>query len=135
MSIHGWQVIMWSRVALKPRDLVKLTRRFTHHGTSLQLGRSGGHRSGTTTWCCEYMEQRLGLVWEWVAVSPALIALANPMVVVSNVDLLNDHDQEVDSSLRLTSLHRVIYNLAWQQHIVSAHWQAAPEQRLLIANG
>ena len=134
MSIQGWQVIMWQRVGMKPKDLFRLIPRFRHLGTSLQLGEvSEGHCVGSTVWGCDYMGKQLGLTWEWIEVKPRVVALGDPMVLLSNVELMSDEEDAVEQGDRLLALHRVIYALPWQKQVVAKRWHTNTNEHLLAA--
>lgn len=132
MSIQGWQVITWPTVEAKSRELLRAIPRFKHLGTSLQIGTgSNDHCTGSTVWGCDYMGKQVGLAWEWVEVRPRVVAMGDPMVLLSNVELHDAQDEPMEIGPRLLALHQIIYGLPWQKLVVDARWHAG--EQLLAA--
>ncbi len=125
MGIQSWQVITWPTVTATADELLQAVKQFRHFGTSLQLESDASVLcSGSTVWGCEFSGKRLGLAWEWVEVRPKVIAMQDPMTLLSNVDV-TDGSTVLENSGRLLKLHEVIFALPWQHHVNSARWTLA----------
>jgi hypothetical protein len=61
----------------------------------------------------------MGLAWDWCEVRH-VIALADPMTVLSNVQLTADDGQRLPRSQELLYLNNAIHELCWQDEVRSA---------------
>ncbi|MDQ2736026.1 MAG: hypothetical protein M3Y55_13795, partial [Pseudomonadota bacterium] len=52
--------------------------------------------------------------WDWREVRPGVVALSDPMTVLSNIVLLGEEGRPVDSFKRILHLNNVIFSLPWQ---------------------
>ena len=131
MNVHSWQVFTWPTVRAKVPELINVARSFRHLGTSLQLDANSPELcSGSTVWGADVNGKRVGIAWEWVAVRPRVVAMGDPMMLLANLDLVNNHGDALPDSQRLLRLHQVIFCLPWQHAVHTARW---PEMQRLAA--
>ena len=76
-----------------------------------------GLRCGQAIWgsAAEEGDAPFGLAWDWEEVKDGVVALSDPMTIVSNVVLLED-GKPVDEFKRIVHLNNAIYQLPWQRH-------------------
>lgn len=108
----------WPRVRCAIDDLPMLARRLRHRAT-LDHPRPRGWelRAGQTLWVTELDGRQAGLCWEWGEVRPGVVALADPMQLRSNVELVDAQGRPLDASLCVLHLNSVVYGLDWQSAI------------------
>ena len=91
-SIPAWAVFAWPTVlwqAPHPEG-----RRFLHLGTRVtNMGQPVC--SGQTLWGDSDAEPAAGLAWDWVELAQGVVAMADPMAVITNVRLLGPGGQHL----------------------------------------
>ena len=61
-----------------------------------------------------------GVAWDWVMLSRDVVAMADPMCVVTNLRLLGDHGEVLTSWEAARHLSRIVYGLPWQGQVQAA---------------
>jgi hypothetical protein len=118
MSIPAWRVINWAPVQIKLRDFQRTCAAFQHLGTSVhQAGDGGEPRCGQALWGAERDGQLIGVAFEWAEMTGEIVALSDPMQILSNVKLLQDDGECMDDLTRIVQLNTAIHELDWQQQI------------------
>lgn len=117
MQVPAWQVASWSnvRVSVEKWNEMADTLKFfgSTQGTSSD---DAGLRCGQAIWgSVEDGDEPFGLAWDWREVREGLVALSDPMTIISNVVLIED-GEPVDEFKRIVHLNSVIYQLPWQRH-------------------
>ena len=76
--------------------------------------------SGQTVWRTTAPDGEAGVAWDWVMLSRDVIAMADPMCVVTNLRLLGDKGEVLTSWEAARHLSRIVYGLPWQGEVQSA---------------
>ncbi len=118
MTIPAWQLITWKPVLTTLTDF----RRALIH--LRPLGQAGGAerpalggRQGQALWVATHRGQPLGLAWDWAEVREDVVALCDPMNVLSNVTLVDSRGDFLDAAARILHLNAAIHDLDWQAHV------------------
>lgn len=74
-----------------------------------------GRRSGQTLWSTMVAGQRFGIGWGWGEVATGLIALADPMRLRSNIQLVGADGLCLHAGMRLLHLNNAVNSLNWQE--------------------
>jgi hypothetical protein len=82
-------------------------------------GESSGRRQGQALWVAAHEGARVGLAWDWAEVCDRVVALRDPMTVLSNLDLVDERGELLDESERLVHLNSAIHELDWQAHVAA----------------
>ncbi|MDH4061800.1 MAG: hypothetical protein OEU94_13390, partial [Aquincola sp.] len=70
--------------------------------------------SGQTVWRGAGADGDVGVAWDWVMLSRDVVAMADPMCVVTNLRLLGDGGEVLTSWESARHLSRIVYGLPWQ---------------------
>ena len=73
--------------------------------------------SGQTVWRGTAAEGEVGVAWDWVMVSRDVVAMADPMSVVSNLRLLGDRGEVLTAWEAARHLSQIVYGLPWQGEV------------------
>jgi hypothetical protein len=119
MSIPAWQVITWNPVEVTVGEFAQLTGRFRHLGTSVHVDEHlPGLKYGQVLWGFEDGPMRIGLAWDWAEVRDRVVAMADPMKVLSNLALRRADGTLVSESDRLLHLNGAIHGWRWQAEVL-----------------
>jgi hypothetical protein len=88
-----------------------LTTRVTHFGSA------GEAPCGQTVWAETVRGQRVGLVWDWSEVCDGVLALVDPLCMVTNLRLLNPHGEVLTAMEAALYLNRWVNELPWQDEV------------------
>jgi hypothetical protein len=96
----------------------RIPSRLRHLGT--QITRSGtapGTTLGQTLWAWHGQDGDLGMAWDWVQLTPGLVAMADPMAVVSNLRLIDDGGDLLTALASARHFNAIVHTLPWQGEV------------------
>lgn len=113
-SIRAWPLVLWQ--AGRESQL-----RFHHLSTHVTLpGDRTSRTSGQTIWGGLSEDGEAGVAWDWVQISSDVVAMADPMSVVTNLRLVG-HEGEVLTALESARfLNEIVHALPWQTEVQRA---------------
>jgi hypothetical protein len=76
--------------------------------------------SGQTVWRGASADGEVGVAWDWVMVSHDVVAMADPMCVVSNLRLLGEKGEVLTAWESARHLSQIVYGLPWQGEVQRA---------------
>ena len=76
------------------------------------------HRCGSVLWETEVTGADAWLSWSWHEVRRDVVVIDNPLVVMSNVALLDATGAEISQEHRILHLHAALYRLPWQSAVL-----------------
>jgi hypothetical protein len=122
VTIPAWLLISWKPVLTTLPDFRRAVRSMRPWGQEvddLGGGRTRvGPRHGQAVWAADHEGLPLGLAWEWAEVREDVVALSDPMNVLSNVRLVSAEGTPLCDSERMVHLNSAIHALDWQAHVV-----------------
>jgi hypothetical protein len=120
-SIRAWPPLLW-----QAEGAAHL--RFDHVDTQVfSEGESDDTPvTGQTVWRTESADGAAGVAWDWVMLSSEVVAMADPMSVVTNLRLLGDSGEVLTSWEAARHLSRIVYGLPWQGEVQRAVQQRHP---------
>lgn len=120
MSVPAWQVINWTPVKLELPDFQRTFSSFKHLGTTIHAdAEQSDLRSGQAVWGMEHDGRWIGVAFEWAEMTNHIVALSDPMQVLSNITLVAADGARVDDGQRIVQLNTAIHELDWQEQIPS----------------
>lgn len=122
----AWTVIRWPEVTATLREFEKAAA--SMRPVSISVERRGGRFHGQAVWAGEIEGRAVGLAWDWAEVSQSVVALVDPMSVLTNVVLTDLGHRVVDEQAFVLHLNKAIYALPWQAEVL--HVQQPRLQRL-----
>ena len=76
--------------------------------------------SGQTVWRTTAADGEAGVAWDWVMLSRDVVAMADPMCVVTNLRLLGRKGEVLTSWEAARHLSQIVYGLPWQGEVQRA---------------
>ena len=118
MTIPAWQLITWKPVLTTLTEFRRALARMRPLGPAACAERPPqGGRQGQALWAATHQGQPLGLAWDWAEIREDVVALCDPMNVLSNVTLVDTKGEQVDGAERILHLNSAIHELDWQAHV------------------
>ncbi len=109
-SLYLWPTVFWQ--ANRPQ-----TCRFVHVGTRVMRGSPRDPLCGQTLWCESSPQPEAGLLWDWVEINEGIVAMADPMGVLTNLRLVSDEGAVMTSNEAALHLNGLIHQLPWQDEV------------------
>jgi hypothetical protein len=115
----SWSVRAWTPLLWQADGAARL--QFDHLNTQIfHSGGPDGPVSGQTVWHTEALDGEAGVAWDWVMLSDDVIAMADPMCVVTNLRLLGNGGEVLTSWEAARHLSQIVYGLPWQGEVQRA---------------
>jgi hypothetical protein len=113
-SIRAWAPLLWQADGASRLQ-------FDHLDTQIFPASAEDARvCGQTVWRTDAPDGEAGVAWDWVMLSDDVIAMADPMCVVTNLRLLGERGQVLTSWEAARHLSRIVYALPWQGEVQRA---------------
>jgi hypothetical protein len=125
MTIPAWKIVTWPTVPTPLDDWQQAVRRLRHLGMSVHVDDSKKSlRYGQLLWGFETRDSMLGIAWDWREVMPDVVAIADPLSIVSNACFVDEEGVAVDDAVRMLCLNTAVYQLPWQTTVCRASRKA-----------
>jgi hypothetical protein len=114
--IPAWIVCAWAPVLLQASSAPQL--HLVHLGTRvLTLGDEDHPCCGQTLWCDESDQCATGVAWDWVELRAGVVAMSDPMGVITNMRLLDENGSVMNQTQVAMRLHPLVHALPWQTEV------------------
>jgi hypothetical protein len=117
VTIPAWQLITWKPVLTTLPEFRRAVARMRPLGDAAAEAARDGLRQGQALWAAEHDGYPLGLAWDWAELRADVVALRDPMNVLSNVHLVDDEGAPLDDAARIVHLNSAVHELDWQAHV------------------
>lgn len=114
-SLRAWPQLLWQAGQSAGLQLHHLGTRITTVGGDLSPG-----PAGQTMWGARAAEGEAGVAWDWVQLSRGVVAMADPMSVVTNLRLVSEDGEELSTMEALRLLNSMVRQLPWQSEVARA---------------
>jgi hypothetical protein len=112
--LRSWPPLLW-QTDRWPAE------RFVHLGTHVTFtGDARVRTAGQTLWGGALDDGEAGLAWDWVQTSRGIVAMADPMSVVTNLRLVGDEGEVLTSLRASVYLNAIVHELPWQGEVERA---------------
>ena len=112
--VSAWPPVLWQAGAAPELQ-------FVHLGTSvLQDAGEGGASVGQTLWGESSGARSAGVAWDWVQIQQGVVALADPMGLVTNLKFLDAHGEALAPFEMVAHLNEIVHALPWQTEVCRA---------------
>jgi hypothetical protein len=92
--------------------------RFEHAGTRISTADDApGLPVGQTVWAAHADQGDAGMAWDWVQVARGVVAIADPMSVVTNVRLIGTEGEVLTAQQAARFLNELVHALPWQEEV------------------
>jgi hypothetical protein len=106
--------------------------RLQHLGTQITCpGATSCRHVGQTIWAWRGDEGDVGMAWDWVQLHCGVVAMADPMAVVTNLRLVSDDGEVLTAYESACHINAIVHGLPWQQAVEQA--LTAPGQPFALA--
>ena len=112
--VCAWPTLLWQASRAPQLHL-------THLGTRvLSFGDDACLRSGQTLWGEASEERSAGVAWDWVQLQQGVVAMSDPLGLVTNLKLVDDHGEALTNLEAAVQLHQLVHALPWQHEVQRA---------------
>ena len=112
--VCAWPPVLWQ--ANSPLDL-----QLVHLGTRvLTFGDRAGPCSGQTLWGDASPERSAGVAWDWVQIQQGVVAIADPLGLITNLKLLDAEGEALSDPQVAMHLNQIVHALPWQTEVQRA---------------
>ena len=111
-AVFAWPPVLWQAPSPAHRHFLHLGTRVTFSGEPL--------RSGQTLWGDPDGDQAAGLAWDWVELCQGVVAMADPMAVITNLRLLGPGGAVMSAVEAAPHLNELVHALPWQTEVQRA---------------
>ena len=112
----AWIVCAWPPVLWQAGSEARL--HLIHLGTRvLNPGDDDSPCSGQTLWGETSEERAAGVAWDWVELQQGVVAMADPLGLITNLRLLNARGEALSTLEVAMQLHRLVHALPWQTEV------------------
>jgi len=110
-TVRAWPPLLW-QVETPPRlQLRHLGTRVTNPGD--QTSRTAGQ----TIWAASLASGQAGMAWDWIHLARGVVAMADPLSVVTNLRLVNADGDGLTLLETLRYLNEVVHTIDWQDEV------------------
>lgn len=113
-SLRAWPPLWWQVTRC-------LGLQLQHHHTTVSSVDERHHRcAGQTVWCTQAEGTDAGVAWDWVQMPRGMVAMVDPMCVVTNLRLVGDAGEVLTAFESARVLNQIVYALPWQLEVQRA---------------
>lgn len=110
-SLRAWPPLLWQAGEPVPAQ-------FEHLDTRITLaGDAPGSAVGQTVWAASAEAGDAGMAWDWVLMTRGVVAMADPMAVVTNLRLIGSEGEVLTAHQAACFLNELVRALPWQREV------------------
>ena len=109
--LNSWPPVFWRANSSRKPRFRHLATRVTNSVDAL------GHCSGHTVWGRFCGDGDAGLAWDWVEVGKGIVAMVDPMSLVTNMRLVSVDGQVLTASDAALHFNQFVRGLPWQDEV------------------
>lgn len=79
-----------------------------------------GRSSGQTFWAGAGASGEAGIAWDWVEIGPGVVAIADPLSVITNMRVLGREGEVLTAYDAARWLNGLVHALPWQSEVERA---------------
>lgn len=115
----AWIVYAWPRVLCDAQRAPQL--HFAHLSTRVLVkGDASRPASGQTLWFGESGQGAAGVAWDWVYLPYGVVAIADPMALITNMQLVSADGDVLAPMESVRQLNEIVHTLPWQGEVQRA---------------
>jgi hypothetical protein len=112
----AWSLRAWPRLLWQARATPRV--HFQHIDTCIvEPGEPTASPAGQTVWATTLADCRAGMAWDWVQITQGVVAIADPMSLVTNLRLIGDEGEVLTAQQSARFLNELVRLLPWQQEV------------------
>lgn len=110
-NVDVWPPILWQADSVPQLQLVHLETNVTNAGDDEEPS------SGQTVWGGPSLGGTAGVAWDWVQMPPGVVAMVDPLTVITNLRLLGPRGQVLSALQAAPHLNEIVHALPWQDEV------------------
>lgn len=110
-----WMLCAWPTLLWQADSAAQL--RFVHLGTRVLTHDDALPSTGQTIWVGPLPQGDAGMAWDWVQIARGVVAMADPMSVVTNLRLLGADGELLNPVEAARYLNMLVHGLPWQDEV------------------
>jgi hypothetical protein len=83
---------------------------------------------GQTVWATRSASGQAGMAWDWVALGQGVVAMADPMAVITNLRLVDEAGSALNPMHAARLINTIVHRLPWQNEVGRVLDELAAEQ-------
>ncbi len=117
--VTPWALRAWPPLLWQARDPSQV--HFQHVGTRITFtGDPMCPPAGQTVWAAHAADGDAGMAWDWVQIARGVVAIADPMSVVTNLRIVSDEGEVMTAVESALFLNQLVHALPWQNEVQRA---------------
>lgn len=113
-TLRAWPPVLWQVSRRIPPGLHHIDTQVTPPGDP------ACRTSGQTLWAWHGDEGDVGLAWDWVQIAQGVVAVADPLGVVTNLRLVGEEGEALAPEESARLVYTVVHGLPWQCEVTRA---------------
>lgn len=113
-ALRAWPPVLWQASTRPPARFRHVGTRVANHG-DLQYP-----PAGQTIWAAHADDGDAGMAWDWVQIAQGVVAIADPMSVVTNLRIVGGSGEVMTSYEAARFLNGLLRDLPWQSEVQRA---------------
>jgi hypothetical protein len=111
-SLRAWPPLLWQAGGGAPAE-------FHHLSTRVTAAAVGPHArlAGQTIWAGTIDGSEAGMAWDWVEITRGVVAMADPMSVITNLRIVGDEGEVLTAVESAMVLNGIVHALPWQDAV------------------
>lgn len=115
-ACHPWTLRAWPTLLWQVNKQIPLPMR--HLRTQITSPGDLTFRSmGQTFWAWHSDDGEVGMAWDWVQLGPGVLAMADPMAVVTNLRLVGNEGTVLSPWEAAPHFNHIVHSLPWQREV------------------
>jgi hypothetical protein len=110
-TLRAWPPLLWQVGELAPAEF--------HHLSTHVVSAAGQRQrvAGQTIWAGTVSGCDAGMAWDWVEIADGIVAMADPMSVVTNLRIVGDEGEVLTAQEAARFLNGLVNALPWQDEV------------------
>ena len=113
-ALRAWPPLLWQSGLENRLHLRHIETRVTNPGDQIM------RTAGQTMWAATADDGEAGVAWDWIQLSRGIVALADPLSLVTNLRLLGPAGEVLTVQQSLVQLNVLVNALPWQTEVQRA---------------
>lgn len=123
----AWTLRAWPTVFWHAKDDFKLE--FVHLCTNVTREYHPHEQiSGQSLWACTNSPNPAGIAWDWILIATDLVALSDPMAIITNLRVLNPSGMVLSTDEAAPYINLLVHGLPWQTEVLRTLGPSAKHQ-------
>lgn len=110
-ALRAWPPLLWQVSR-------EIQLQLQHVGTQvIDTGDGVFRTAGQTLWACQCAEGDAGMAWDWIELGQGVVAMADPLAVVTNLRLVGHEGEKLDRYESARRINQIVHQLPWQTEV------------------